>query len=126
MSTLDEKINLSLLDGYLPCPAAFGVAAAVKTSRSRVGDAANKLKIQVSDCQLGCFDTLKATHQELAGKKIGDLVIEKVKVSAVDGRITCSKALRIANSLHVVPMEVGDAATLLNIKIKNCQLGCFP
>ncbi len=126
MNTLDEKINLSLVDGYLLCSVAFEVAAEINISRRQVGDAANRLKVRVADCQLGCFDTRKATHEELADKKISKSVIEKVEASAVDGRITCSTAFKIANTLHVVPREVGDAATLQNIKIKNCQLGCFP
>ncbi len=126
MSALDEKINFSLVDGYLLCTVAFEVAAEGNVSRRRVGDAANRLKVRVSDCQLGCFDIRKATHKELADKKISKSVIENVEASAVYGRITCPTAFKIADTLHVVPREVGDAATLQSIKIKNCQLGCFP
>ncbi|MFC1987590.1 hypothetical protein ACFLVH_03500 [Chloroflexota bacterium] len=126
MSVLDEKITFSLVNNYLPCPVAFDISKEVKVSRRQVGDAANRLKVRVSDCQLGCFDTRKATHEKLADKKISKPVIETVEASAIDGRIPCLIAFKIADTLHVLPREVGDAATQQNIKIKHCQLGCFP
>ena len=126
MSVLDEKIIFSLVNGYLPCSVAFKIAGEVKVSRRQVGDVANRLKVRVSDCQLGCFDISKATHKELADKKISKSIIGKVEASVVDGCIPCPTAFKIADNLHIVPREVGDAATQQNIKIKYCQLGCFP
>ena len=52
-------------------------------------------------------------------------ISEILKEKAVEGRISCSLARKIAEELGVPYKEVGDAATELKIKIKNCELGCF-
>jgi hypothetical protein len=44
---------------------------------------------------------------------------------AVDGKLSCAAAMKIAQSLDLQFREVGEAANELGIKIKNCQLGCF-
>ena len=48
-----------------------------------------------------------------------------VRENSVDGRLSCKKALEIANRLNVAPRRVGDAANNLKIKLSSCQLGCF-
>ena len=54
---------------------------------------------------------------------------EKIKASlraaAVDGRISCPLARKIARELAVPFREVGEAADTLKIKITDCELGCF-
>ncbi len=125
-SELGDKITSSLVDGRLPCLVAFDVAREAKVGRRQVGDMANELKIRVVDCQLGCFDSKKATHDDLAGKQINRAVIDEVESSVVDGRLPCAVAFKVVETLKVTPKEVGDAATRQKIKINNCQLGCFP
>ena len=44
-----------MVDGKLPCAVAFKIARKLKITPKQVGDTANKLKIRVSNCQLGCF-----------------------------------------------------------------------
>jgi hypothetical protein len=52
--------------------------------------------------------------------------IEKlVRSAAKDNRILCSGALAIAKSLGIPSREVGRIANELNIKISECQHGCF-
>lgn len=51
---------------------------------------------------------------------------EEVKASLVDGKLPCAVAFMIAKKLNVTAKEVGDSANGLDIKIANCQLGCFP
>ncbi|MFC1976720.1 hypothetical protein ACFLWS_00400 [Chloroflexota bacterium] len=127
MSTeLEDKIMSSLVDGRLPCLVAFGVATAVKVGRRHVGDMANRLKVKVGDCQLGCFDSKKATHDDLVGKEINRVVIDAVESSLVGGSLPCAVAFQVVETLQVTPREVGDTATRQKIKISNCQLGCFP
>ncbi|MFC2055951.1 hypothetical protein ACFLTO_00035 [Chloroflexota bacterium] len=48
-----------------------------------------------------------------------------VKASMVDGYLPCSIALELAGKLEVAPKAVGDVANKLEIRIINCQLGCF-
>ncbi|MGB9716335.1 MAG: hypothetical protein ACPL1G_08020 [Thermodesulfovibrionales bacterium] len=58
-----------------------------------------------------------------AGKK--EKILEEVKKRATDGRLSCAIARKIAEDLGVSYRDVGDAADSLQIKITNCQLGCF-
>ena len=52
---LDEKIRASLVNGKLPCAAAFKIAKQLNASTKEVGEACNKLSVKISSCQLGCF-----------------------------------------------------------------------
>jgi len=52
---LEEKIKSSLVEGQLPCAVAFKIAKELKVSPRDVGDAANRLSVKLSGCQLGCF-----------------------------------------------------------------------
>lgn len=51
-----------------------------------------------------------------------------VKVSEMDDgkhKIPCVVALQIANEFGVMPSEIGKICDDENIKIVECQLGCF-
>lgn len=52
---LERKIKSSLVNGRLPCAVAFKIARELKVSPRDVGDAANRLSVKISNCQLGCF-----------------------------------------------------------------------
>ena len=52
-------------------------------------------------------------------------VIDAVKKEAVDNKIDCERAQALAGELGVPMLVVGRALNLLNIKIVQCQLGCF-
>jgi hypothetical protein len=52
---LEMKMKSSLVDGRLPCAVAFKIAKELKVSPRDVGDAANRLSVKISSCQLGCF-----------------------------------------------------------------------
>ncbi|HET6477967.1 MAG TPA: hypothetical protein VFF92_02685 [Dehalococcoidales bacterium] len=52
---LETKIKSTLVDGRLPCAIAFRIAKELKVSPREVGDAANRLSVKISNCQLGCF-----------------------------------------------------------------------
>lgn len=54
-----------------------------------------------------------------------DEIIAKVEEKAKDKQINCKTALDLANVLGVPPKAVGDVCNELNIRIQNCQLGCF-
>lgn len=125
-SLLEEKITASLVNGGLPCPTAWEVAGEANISRREMGDELNRLKIRVHDCQLGCFGTKKATHEELVGKQENPVIAERIGTSLLDGHLPCPVAFKIADTLQVTPMEVGDTASMQKIKMNKCQLGCFP
>lgn len=54
-SDLDKRIKSSLVNGKLPCAVAFKIARDLKVGTREVGQAANRLSIKISGCQLGCF-----------------------------------------------------------------------
>lgn len=122
---LEQELKASLVDGKLPCAVAFQIAAKLKVSRRQVGEAANALRVRVVDCQLGCFQVRKATHEDIRGIKVAEALAQKVQAAAADGFLPCPAAFKVAGKLKVAPKDVGDAATALKIRIVRCQLGCF-
>jgi hypothetical protein len=52
---LEDEMRASLVNGKLPCAVAFQIAKKLKVSPMQVGDAANRLKMKIASCQLGCF-----------------------------------------------------------------------
>lgn len=52
---LAEAVTASLIDNHLPCAVNFELAKKHKVAPRKVADTANKLKIKISQCQLGCF-----------------------------------------------------------------------
>jgi len=73
------------------------------------------------------------THADAGGyaaKHPSGMVVEEklakaVRDEAVQGKIACAQAERISANLGISLKEVGVAADLLEIRIKNCQLGLF-
>jgi len=57
---------------------------------------------------------------------LNENIEKEIQDSLVDGKLPCAAAFSIAKKLKVSPRQVGDTANKLNIKIKSCQLGCFP
>lgn len=56
---------------------------------------------------------------------IPEQVLQAVKEAAPEGRLSCLDAHRLAGKLDVELLIIGKACDELNIRIKNCQLGCF-
>jgi hypothetical protein len=50
---------------------------------------------------------------------------EEIMKRAVDRRLSCAVARKIAEDFGISYSSVGAAADELGIKIKDCQLGCF-
>ncbi len=123
--TLEEELKASLVNGRLPCAVAFQVAKKLKVDRGQVGEAANELKIRIVDCQLGCFQVEKATHEDLENIHVERKLAEEIEASRVEDYLPCAVAFKVARKLNVTPRDVGDAATKQGTKLASCQLGCF-
>jgi len=52
---IEAEIKGSLVNGKLPCAAAFQIAKKLGVAPKAVGDAANEIDIRIASCQLGCF-----------------------------------------------------------------------
>lgn len=57
--------------------------------------------------------------------EIAPVVLEAVKRTATEGRMSCTAARKLAEELKVPVRVVGEAADELKVKIKACELGCF-
>ena len=122
---LDEEIQASLVKGRLSCAAAFKMAGKLNITPGMVGDKANELKIRIVNCQLGCFAVEKATRPGLAGLEIASALAEGLQAAMINQQLPCRAAFEAAGKLKVSRKQVGDAATKLNIRLIDCQLGCF-
>jgi hypothetical protein len=58
-------------------------------------------------------------------KKLNQEIAEAVNLKAVNGKISCAAAHKIAGSLKVPPAEVGIAIDLLEMRINRCQMGLY-
>jgi hypothetical protein len=56
----------------------------------------------------------------------GSQIEEAIRASLVNGKLPCPVAFKISRDLNVSTKVIGDTANKLDIKISNCQLGCFP
>lgn len=53
-------------------------------------------------------------------------IADRIKASLEDdGRLSCATANKIARDSEVEPLQVGDAATSLDVRVSRCQLGLF-
>lgn len=68
---------------------------------------------------------LSRTGGEEMPEDVPEEVLEAVNRESKDGKMTCARAHRLAEELGVPVPLVGRALDLCNIKIKECQLGCF-
>ncbi|HVN96549.1 MAG TPA: hypothetical protein VMT62_08985 [Syntrophorhabdaceae bacterium] len=55
-----------------------------------------------------------------------EALTKKLKARAKEGRIACKQALKIAEEEGISSREVGALLNELKIKVRGCQLGCFP
>ena len=123
--TLEEILKANARDGRISCIQAWDICKTTGRSREVAGKLLDTMKIKVSDCQLGCFGVSKATHDELKGKSPKEAIMKEITGALKEGKLPCAYAHNIARRMQVTPGEVGDTATLMSIKVSQCQLGCF-
>lgn len=52
---LEKRLYKAATDNRIHCASAFAIAKSLGIPPSEVGKAADKFKIKISKCQLGCF-----------------------------------------------------------------------
>ena len=127
MDALVERIRSSIVNGRLPCPNAFRIAAEFGITPLEVGEKATQLGIKISRCQLGLFgyDDLGSKSVVTPMKDVPERLKAEITAHLVDGRLPCEAAWEIAKKLKLGKVQVSGAAEALGIKISSCQLGCF-
>lgn len=58
-------------------------------------------------------------------REINPDLAEMIKKKALNGKLSCAAAFKIASDMYVEPAEVGFTLDSLEIKIAQCQLGIF-
>jgi len=125
LSQLEDTVKASLKDGYLPCAVAFKIAKEAQVPKVAVGEMTDRLGIRVTNCQLGCFKVDKTIHDNSAHEDLDDGIVSKLDVLKENNALTCANVFGLAQQLKSTPMAIADAANLRDLKIRNCQLGCF-
>ena len=125
LSQLEDTVKVSLKDGYLPCAVAFKIAKEAQVPKVAVGEMTDRLGIRITNCQIGCFKVDKTIHDNSAHEDLDDRIISKLKALEENNELTCAKVFDLAQQLQSTPVAIADAANLRNLKIRNCQLGCF-
>ena len=49
-----------------------------------------------------------------------------VREKAKEGKLPCAMCFKIAEEFGISKKEMGEVLNDLNIRISQCQLGCFP
>ncbi|MFC1955404.1 hypothetical protein ACFLWZ_02545 [Chloroflexota bacterium] len=125
LSQLEDSVKASLKDGYLPCAVAFKIAKEARIPKIAVGAMTDRVGIRVTHCQIGCFKVDKTIHDNSAHEDLDDGIVSKLNALKETNELTCANVFDLAQQLKSTPMAIADAANLRDLKISNCQLGCF-
>lgn len=125
LSQLEDTVKASLKDGYLPCAVAFKIAKEAQVPKGAVGEIADRLGIRVTNCQIGCFKVAKTIHDNSAHEDLDDGIVSKLNALKENNKLTCASVFSLAQQLKSTPMVIADVANVQDLKIHDCQLGCF-
>jgi hypothetical protein len=96
-----------------------------------VGEEADQLGIRISQCQLGLFgygSKAEGKHRivEPLENVPPDWEATLREATPAEGGLACAEAHRIARRLGASYLDISNAVEGLEIRICQCQLGCFP
>ena len=128
MDKIDQAIQNALVEGQLPCAAAFVIAQSLGVDPLQVGQAADRLGVRLSKCQLGLFGYgPKAEGKHRRVKPLKDVPLDLAEAIRghvqSDGKVNCVDAWTIAGEFHLTRQFVSNAVEGLGIRIRLCQLG---
>lgn len=127
MTRLAEAIRRALINGRLPCSWAFAIAEEHGLSPRAIGDEATRQSIKISRCQLGLFgyDDLGERRIVKPAAEVSGALKEVISSRLVEGKVPCRVAWEIASERKLTKIEVASAIETLELRISDCQLGCF-
>lgn len=53
-------------------------------------------------------------------------IMKEIDPFIKNGKISCKKALELAEKNNISPKTLGDLLNEAKVKVASCQLGCFP
>ena len=125
LQRLEAAVKGSLKDGYIPCPTGWKIAKDMGIPKMAVGAMMDRLGVRVTDCQIGFFRVDKTPYEGVKKEEPSDEVVKRLKELEEAGELNCTAVFALAHSLRTTPMTISEAANVLGMKIRGCQLGCF-
>ncbi len=125
LSLLESATSASLKDGYLRCPVAWKIARKLNVPKIAVGAMMDKLGARVTECQLGFFNVDKTPYTGPAPQEPSPELTSSLRELDAMDKLTCPAIFELARQFKTTPLKVSEAANILGLKIRKCQLGCF-
>ena len=127
MERLEEAIRRSLINGRLPCSRAFAIAEEHGLSPRAIGNEATRQSIKISRCQLGLFgyDDIGERRIVKPAAEVSGALKKVIFSRLVEGKVSCRVIWEIASEQKLTKIEVASAIETLELRISDCQLGCF-
>jgi len=125
LSKLEEAVKASLKEGYLPCPVAWKLAEDAGVPRIAVGEITDRFGIRVTNCQLGCFKVDKTVQGYPPDTDLDSEIVSRLETLKGNNELTCAGVFDLARQLKLKPMAIADVMNIRELKIHDCQLGCF-
>ena len=114
--------------GALSCAMAEMISKELKVGMAEVGKTADLLEMKIKECQLGLFgwgDKPGHGKDITATDSVPAEIKSAIEKAAVNGRVACAAAWRIAGQLGAKRKDISAACETLKLKIRPCQLGAF-
>jgi len=124
---LRHRLRESAVGGGLPCAVAHRLAESCAVPPRVIGETADSLGIRITHCQLGLFG-YDAYGEKRWTRRLATLPTElerDVHLACVDGQLPCVRAWRLADERGLPRLLLGSVAETLDVRICDCQLGCF-
>jgi hypothetical protein len=125
LAALETRVRDSLTKDYLPCAIAFKIAEDMGVPVVAVGQVADKIGHRITGCQIGCFKVEKTVRDGVKPEDADDKLLAEIQALDSRGELTCAAVFELARRYRMKPLAVADTANLKNLKVRNCQLGCF-
>jgi hypothetical protein len=125
LERLESAVKTALKDGYLPCAVGWKIAKEIAIPRIAVGAVMDKLGVRITDCQLGFFKVESIAHVGTASREPSPEITTGLRELDAANNLTCLATFELARRLKTTPMRVSEAANILGLRIRACQLGCF-
>lgn len=125
LALLESAVESALKGGCLSCPVGWKIAGDMAIPRIAVGAVMDKLGARIAECQLGFFKVDKTPYPDSAPQEPSAEIAAGLRELDAAHDLTCQTVFELARRLKTAPIRVSEAANILGLKIRNCQLGCF-
>ena len=119
-----EVLKKAATDSKITCAAAHHAAKALGMDLEKICEQIDLLELKLLECQLGLFGYPGGKGYD-PDADIPETVLNRVKETAKDGRLSCRACWDIALELKQKRIDIGSACEKLELKISPCQLGIF-